>query len=130
MSICDSNSSLQPTVSRKSYHLSNLPFRVSPTLTVNPLNHNNPDRDQHQHQQHRSWRFSFFGGTAEVVANEVLPELGASFPLTRAAVGAQVWIIGFRGQGGMNRLLGMGLNPGAELQVVSSQPSGSVVVAI
>ena len=30
----------------------------------------------------------------------------------------------------MNRLLGMGLNPGAQLQVISSQPSGSVLVAI
>jgi ferrous iron transport protein A len=94
------------------------------------LNHNNPDRGQHQHQQHRGWGFSFFGETPETRADEIPAERGASFPLARAAVGARVWVAGFQGKGGMNRLLSMGLATGVELQVISSQPSGSVIVAL
>lgn len=93
------------------------------------MNHNNSDRGQRQ-QQHRGWGFSFFGETPEAIAEEIPAEGGASFPLARAAVGARVWVIGFQGKGGMNRLLSMGLTTGVELQIMSSQPSGSVVVAI
>ncbi|MDY7016121.1 MAG: FeoA family protein [Cyanobacteriota bacterium] len=94
------------------------------------MNHHHPNREQHQNQQRRGWGFSYFGETPEVAAEEVPREGGASFPLARAAVGTRIWIVGFQGKGGINRLLGMGLTPGVELQIISSQPSGSVIVAI
>lgn len=53
-----------------------------------------------------------------------------SYPLSQTTVGQKVWLVGFQGKGGINRLLGMGLTPGVQLQIVSAQPSGSVLVAI
>ena len=57
-------------------------------------------------------------------------DLAATYPLAQVEMGKTVWLVGFQGTGGINRLLGMGLNPGIQLQVISSQPSGSVLVAI
>lgn len=53
-----------------------------------------------------------------------------SYPLSQTTVGQKVWLVGFEGKGGINRLLGMGLTPGAQLQIISAQPSGSILVAI
>jgi ferrous iron transport protein A len=79
-------------------------------------------------QMKTNWNFSFFGGSKpEILSREVR---GSSYSLARAVVGKRVSLVGFQGKDGMNRLLGMGLNPGAQLQVISSQPSGSVLVAI
>ena len=89
----------------------------------------------HQHRQrnrqHQDWGFTFLGGTRSSGELERQAESSlASFPLSEAESGSQVWIVGYRGKAGIRRLLGMGLTPGTKLQVISSQPSGSTIVAI
>jgi ferrous iron transport protein A len=54
----------------------------------------------------------------------------SSYPLSQAKAGVTVWVVGFAGRGGTNRLLGMGLIPSTKLQIVNAQPSGSVMIAI
>jgi len=53
-----------------------------------------------------------------------------AFLLSEAQPGQQVWVKGFQGKGGISRLLAMGITPGSQLQILSHQGSGSVVVAI
>lgn len=56
------------------------------------------------------------------------PTASASFPLSMAAVGAQVRVMALRGGGGMDRrMTEMGLNVGADLRVVQQQGGGMVV---
>ncbi len=80
------------------------------------------------------WKFDFFNESSEGLIN--MDEVRAtvndnnSYPLSQTTVGQKVWLIGFEGKGGINRLLGMGLTPGVQLQIISAQPSGSVLVAI
>lgn len=77
-------------------------------------------------------QFSHWGGE-EAAAERTNPmgtDLTATYPLAQVAMGKTVWLAGFQGTGGINRLLGMGLNPGIQLQVISSQPRGSVLIAI
>ncbi|MEL7039151.1 MAG: FeoA family protein [Cyanobacteria bacterium J06592_8] len=82
-----------------------------------------------QAQTDKSWSFRYFGESTDSSFTKE-PAVSSSFPLSQAQSGMQVWVVGFRGKGGMSRLLGMGLTPGIELQVLSSQNNGSVVVAI
>jgi ferrous iron transport protein A len=84
-----------------------------------------PDRPK------KGWRFSFWGGS-EVTAENGIPSAqpGDTYPLSLATPDKTLWIAGFQGKGGINRLLGMGLAPGISLTVINSQPSGSVLVAI
>ncbi len=99
----------------------------------------------HRHKRHRNgrgWDFTFFGETAansdeEESEAQIAPELWQSeltmeqvFPLSTAKVGDRLWVVGFRGKGGISRLLSMGLTPGIELQVVSCTPGGSVMVNV
>ncbi|MGD1806221.1 FeoA family protein [Dapis sp. BLCC M126] len=80
------------------------------------------------------WKFDFFNelSNAQIDMDEARPTVkdNNSYPLSQTTVGQKVWLVGFQGQGGINRLLGMGLTPGAQLQIISAQPSGSVLVAI
>lgn len=76
------------------------------------------------------WSFRFFGRTPTASSSSDELAIQSSYPLTQAQSGAPVWVVGFRGKGGVSRLLGMGLTPGIKLQVLSTQHSGSVVVAI
>ena len=94
-------------------------------------NENQPQQGQ-KGQKGKSWSFRYFGGTRTPPpsSNPDEPTTRSSFPLTQAKSGTQVWVVGFRGKGGMSRMLGMGITPGIELQVLSTQNSGSVVVAI
>jgi ferrous iron transport protein A len=77
-------------------------------------------------------QFSPWGGTEAVAerTNSMGTELTATYPLAQVEMGKTVWLVGFQGTGGINRLLGMGLNPGIQLQVISSQPRGSVLIGI
>ncbi|MGK7942854.1 MAG: ferrous iron transport protein A [Microcystaceae cyanobacterium] len=85
--------------------------------------------NRHRHGQ--NWRFSFFSESEDAQSPvEPTEPSNSSYSLSQATIGESIWVVGFQGKGGMNRLLGMGLTPGVELQVVSSQPSGSVLVAI
>jgi ferrous iron transport protein A len=77
-------------------------------------------------------QFSYWGGT-EAELDNVTPrgnDLAATYPLAQVEMGKTVWLAGFQGTGGINRLLGMGLNPGIQLQVISTQARGSVLVGI
>ncbi|ACB54050.1 probable ferrous iron transport protein A [Crocosphaera subtropica ATCC 51142] len=86
------------------------------------------------HRQRKGWSFDFFSDFDE--NQEENPEQGQNlknsehYPLSQTYVGQSVWIVGFVGKGGRSRLLGMGLTPGTQVQVISVQPSGSVLVAI
>lgn len=96
---------------------------------ANIMKHRNSDSPG---RHRKGWQFSYFSesndqSTVQVPQNE---KSGDYYSLAEAKVGKQVWVVGFQGKGGMNRLLGMGLTIGVQLQVVSSQPSGSVLVAI
>jgi ferrous iron transport protein A len=77
-------------------------------------------------------QFSYWGGTEAELDNTtpIGTNLTATYPLAQVPMGKTVWLVGFQGTGGINRLLGMGLNPGIQLQVISSQPSGSVLIGI
>lgn len=85
-------------------------------------------------RQRKGWSFKFFNDSSE--AQEKSKKLEKTlknsdyYPLSQTQVGQQVWIVDFVGKGGMNRLLGMGITPGVQVQVISAQPSGSVLVAI
>ncbi|MEB3278415.1 MAG: FeoA family protein [Lyngbya sp.] len=85
-----------------------------------------------QGQKGKGWSFRYFGGTRSPspTSDSQEPTNRSSFPLTQARSGTRVWVVGFRGKGGISRMLGMGITPGVELQVLSTQNSGSVVVAI
>ncbi len=95
------------------------------------VNHNDEGPPR---RQSKGWGFTFFDESSEeqVETNEVAPTVkdNSSYALSQTKVGQQVWLVGFQGKGGINRLLGMGLTPGIRVQIISAQPSGSVVVAI
>ncbi|WP_107669185.1 ferrous iron transport protein A [Cyanothece sp. BG0011] len=92
------------------------------------------DNTRVPHRRGKGWSFDFFSDCDET--QEETPEQGKNphhsghYPLSQTQVGQKVWIVGFVGKGGMSRLLGMQLNPGTQVQVISVQPSGSVLVAI
>ena len=92
------------------------------------------EASRQRHRQGQGRQFDYWGGTLpeELEEGNILePNLpGSCNRLSQCQVGERVWLIGFQGKGGIKRLLGMGLTPGVELQVISSQPSGSVLVAI
>lgn len=77
-------------------------------------------------------QFSHWGGTeaASERTSYMGTDLTVTYPLAQVEMGKTVWLVGFQGTGGINRLLGMGLNPGIQLQVISSQPRGSVLIGI
>lgn len=96
-------------------------------------------QNQRQHQQRKGpgWGFKFFGGGRKMGPELNLAEIyeeesadGLSFPLASAQIGDRLWIVGLRSKGDKGRLLGMGLHPGAEIEVISTTPGGSVIVAI
>jgi len=64
----------------------------------------------------------------ELSLNEFLVE--QSIPLATTQVGDCVWVVGFQGNDGINRLLSLGLIPGMELKVVSCTLEGSVLVTV
>jgi ferrous iron transport protein A len=91
-----------------------------------------PNEPEKPEKWQKDDQFSYWGGT-EAELDNVTPrgnDLAATYPLAQVEMGKTVWLVGFQGTGGINRLLGMGLNPGIQLQVISSQPSGSVLIAI
>ncbi|MDJ0595286.1 MAG: FeoA family protein [Pleurocapsa sp. MO_226.B13] len=50
-------------------------------------------------------------------------------PLAKAQLGDRLWIAGYESKDGINRLVGMGLAPGMEIEVVQNL-AGNLVVAI
>ncbi|MEG4319736.1 MULTISPECIES: FeoA family protein [unclassified Microcoleus] len=80
--------------------------------------------------------FTFYGETPEVSTTaegtESQPDLaiGKSFPLAMASIGDKLRIVKLKGsEGTVRRLIGMGLVPGIEVQIVSNS-GGSVIVGI
>ncbi|MBC1238387.1 FeoA family protein [Nostoc sp. 2RC] len=90
-----------------------------------------------QHQKPKGWGFTFFGETPETPElEEKTPKSGSfvntgkSFPLAIASVGERLVIAKLKGtEGTVRRLIGMGLVPGTELQVISIA-NGSVIIAL
>jgi ferrous iron transport protein A len=91
-----------------------------------------PNEGEEPENWQRDAQFSYWGGTEAELDNATPTsnDQAAAYTLARVAMGKTVWLVGFQGTGGINRLLGMGLNPGIQLQVISSQPSGSVLIGI
>jgi ferrous iron transport protein A len=91
-----------------------------------------PNETEEPENWPKNAQFSYWGGTETESENSISPasNLEFAYPLAQAAMGKTIWLVGFQGTGGINRLLGMGLNPGIQLQVISSQPSGSVLIGI
>ncbi len=81
--------------------------------------------------------FTFYGETPEVSqteegSTEIRPDSaqGKLFPLAMASIGDKVRIVKLKGSDGtVRRLIGMGLVPGIEVQIVSNS-GGSVIVGI
>jgi ferrous iron transport protein A len=78
--------------------------------------------------ERQSWAFTFIGGTSEIETEASESTIEQVFPLTETKVGDRVWIVGFSGEGGISRLLSLGLIPEAEVEVVSCMSGGSIVV--
>ncbi len=94
--------------------------------------------DYNQHNQKlKGWAFKFFGQTPETpeaeentIESGSFVDTGKSFPLAMASVGERLAIAKLKGtEGTVHRLIGMGLVPGTELQVISIA-NGSVIVAL
>jgi ferrous iron transport protein A len=81
--------------------------------------------------------FTFYGETPEVSetedsSTETQPAVGQgkSFPLAMASIGEKLRIVKLKGsEGTVRRLIGMGLVPSIEVQIISNS-GGSVIVAI
>lgn len=98
------------------------------------------NRPRKSHKNRHGWEFTFIEETLDIESEtsesvELAPEFSESnsaieqvFPLTTTQVGDRVWIVGFSGKGGISRLLSLGLIPGAEVEVISCTPGGSVIV--
>ncbi|MGK7876986.1 MAG: ferrous iron transport protein A [Xenococcaceae cyanobacterium] len=101
-----------------------------------------PKKRQKQHRKRQGWGFTFFGETPNPDEEEesqiaIAPELAnreviaeQSFFLGTSRIGHRVKVVGFRGKGGINRLLSLGLIPGTEVQVISCTREGSVIVTV
>jgi ferrous iron transport protein A len=85
------------------------------------------------------WGFTYFGGTpeaskaddiaAQIPAPPETGEAGKCFPLAMASIGNRLQIVKLKGsEGTVRRLIGMGLAPGMEVEIISST-GGSVIVA-
>jgi ferrous iron transport protein A len=93
--------------------------------------------DYNQHQKLKGWGFTFFGQTPQTLETEEnTPKSGSfvdtskSFPLAMASVGERLAIAKLKGtEGTVRRLIGMGLVPGTELQIIIIA-NGSVIVAL
>ncbi len=88
-------------------------------------------------QKLKKWGFEFFGQTKQTPKAEentlergYLLETAKSFPLPMASVGERLAIAKLKGtEGTVHRLIGMGLVPGTELQIISIG-NGSVIVGL
>ncbi len=101
-----------------------------------------PKREQKRHRKRKGWGFTFFGETPnpdeeeeseiEIALELANPEALAeqSFFLGTSRVGDRLWVVGFKGKGGISRLLSLGLIPGTEITVVSCTQEGSVIVTV
>ena len=64
----------------------------------------------------------------KTIAHLFVPLVNIIFPLSRAQVGAKVWLKGLDNPNLLTQLLGMGFTPNAPVQVVCTLSSGSVIV--
>ena len=78
------------------------------------------NRRQHQHRHEQSDRF---------LASDDSTQKRSLMALAKAQVGDRLWIAGYENKEGINRLVGMGLAPGMEIEVVQNL-AGNLLVAI
>lgn len=90
----------------------------------------------------KEWRFTFLGDTKQIGSetdnnDETIRETSqlsvveTNFPLTKAKRGDRLHIVRMNASGDMaRRLQKMGLIRGVEVEVISNNPSGSVIVAV
>lgn len=113
----------------KGQHNSNKLLQLSGLMKSDQPNH-----QRQQRRQRKGWQFTFFGETTPKKEKQQekinQKSINSCFPLGVATVGESLWIVGMESKEASNRLLAMGLIPGTELKVVSSTPSGSVIVAV
>ena len=99
---------------------------------------NDDENEQNPRRKSTGWaEVTFYGETLQtpeaeenIVEIPLLSDTSQSFPLTMANVGQRLWIVKLRGsEGTVRRLIGMGLVPEYEVQIISTTDS-SVLVAI
>ncbi|MFM9266744.1 FeoA family protein [Tychonema sp. BBK16] len=101
------------------------------------MEQNQEDSQQQQDSNPNYFKgFTFYGETPEVsetedsTANQPAVGEGKSFPLAMASIGEKLRIVKLKGsEGTVRRLIGMGLVPSIEVQIISNS-GGSVIVAI
>jgi ferrous iron transport protein A len=102
------------------------------------MKQNQPYSQQKQESNPKSFAgFTFYGETPEASetensSTETQPAVGEgkSFPLAMASIGEKLRIVKLKGsEGTVRRLIGMGLVPSIEVQIISNS-GGSVIVAI
>ena len=102
------------------------------------MEQNQEDSQQQQDSNPNSFKgFTFYGETPEVsktedssTANQPAVGEGKSFPLAMASIGEKLRIVKLKGsEGTVRRLIGMGLVPAIEVQIISNS-GGSVIVAV
>lgn len=99
---------------------------------------NDDENEQNPRRKSTAWgEFTFYGETPQTPDAEensveipLLSDTSQSFPLAMANVGERLWIVKLRGSEDMvRRLIGMGLVPGCEVEIISTT-DGSVLVAL
>ena len=95
-------------------------------------NSNKPPIILNGHSQEKGWGFCYWGGTyrpeEKEAGSSLRPISKYHFPLSRAQVGAKVWLKGLDNPNQLTQLLNMGFTPNAPVQVVCTLSSGSVIV--
>ncbi len=94
-------------------------------------------KNDYNQQMGQGWGFNFFGQKSETPLSEKktfksdsLLNAGKSFPLAMSCVGERLRIVKLNGtEGTARRLIGMGLVPGTELQIINIA-DGSIIVAL
>ena len=80
----------------------------------------NSNEKQHRHRHREGNRLGEAGN---------LHQQRSIMALTKAQLGARLWIAGYESKDGINRLVGMGLAPGMAIEVIQNR-AGNIVVAI
>lgn len=83
----------------------------------------------------KPWKLTYWGGnfTSAQATNKAFPHLknvDSLYPLSQVKVGQTVWVVHVQGEIKQNHLIELEIVLGKQVQIMSTQPSGSVILAI
>ena len=83
----------------------------------------------------KPWKLTYWGGnfTPEQATNKAFPHLknvDLLYPLSQVKVGQTVWVIYIQGESKQSHLIELELVLGKQVQIMSTQPSGSVILVV